>query len=145
MFGCSKEPSHWDGSFEYPQHMFQLRNKKNDFPFTHSYLEVWLTKENTDHGSHRSVNLFFRQSNCLQCKMMSWNYYDIIKFLHMSPINRKIWGGAWEFGSYCIQDQRKQTAHLPGLTRLFTVCTSKNIEVDKSSDKQLQTGWTVTT
>ena len=26
-FGCSKEPSHWDGSFEYPQHMFWLRNK----------------------------------------------------------------------------------------------------------------------
>ena len=23
--GCSKEPSHWDGSFEYPQHMFWLR------------------------------------------------------------------------------------------------------------------------
>ena len=21
-FGCSKEPSHRDGSFEYPQHMF---------------------------------------------------------------------------------------------------------------------------
>ena len=27
-FGCSKELSHWDGSFEYPQHMFWLRNKK---------------------------------------------------------------------------------------------------------------------
>ena len=26
-FGCSKEPSHWDGSFEYPQHIFWLRNK----------------------------------------------------------------------------------------------------------------------
>ena len=26
-FGCTKEPSHWDGSFEYPQHMFWLRNK----------------------------------------------------------------------------------------------------------------------
>ena len=26
-FGCSKEPSHCDGSFEYPQHMFWLRNK----------------------------------------------------------------------------------------------------------------------
>ena len=26
-FGCSKEPSHRDGSFEYPQHMFWLRNK----------------------------------------------------------------------------------------------------------------------
>ena len=30
-FGCSKEPSHRDGSFEYPQHMFWLRNKKIDF------------------------------------------------------------------------------------------------------------------
>ena len=27
-FGCSKVPSHRDGSFEYPQHMFWLRNKK---------------------------------------------------------------------------------------------------------------------
>ena len=27
-FGWSKELSHWDGSFEYPQHMFWLRNKK---------------------------------------------------------------------------------------------------------------------
>ena len=30
-FGCSKEPSHRDGSFEYPQHMFWLRDKKNNF------------------------------------------------------------------------------------------------------------------
>ena len=30
-FGCSKEPSYQDGSFEYPQHMFWLRNKKNNF------------------------------------------------------------------------------------------------------------------
>ena len=30
-FGCSKELSHRDGSFEYPQHMFWLRNKKNNF------------------------------------------------------------------------------------------------------------------
>ena len=26
-FECSKEPSHRDGPFEYPQHMFWLRNK----------------------------------------------------------------------------------------------------------------------
>ena len=25
--GCSKEPSHRDGSFEYPQHMFWVKNK----------------------------------------------------------------------------------------------------------------------
>ena len=30
-FWCSKEPSHRDRSFEYPQHMFWLRNKKNNF------------------------------------------------------------------------------------------------------------------
>ena len=29
--GCSKKPSHRDGSFEYPQHIFWLRNKKNIF------------------------------------------------------------------------------------------------------------------
>ena len=27
-FGCSKDSSHWDRSFEYLQHMFWLRNKK---------------------------------------------------------------------------------------------------------------------
>ena len=30
-FGCSKELSHRDGSFEYPQDMFWFRNKKNNF------------------------------------------------------------------------------------------------------------------
>ena len=30
-FGSSKEPSHRDSSFEYPQHMFWLRNTKNNF------------------------------------------------------------------------------------------------------------------
>ena len=32
-FGCSKEPSHRDGSFEYQQHMFWLRNKRNIFSY----------------------------------------------------------------------------------------------------------------
>ena len=31
-FTFSKETSHREGSFEYPQHMFWLRNKKNNFP-----------------------------------------------------------------------------------------------------------------
>ena len=30
-FVCSKELSHKEGSFEYPQHMFWFRNKKNNF------------------------------------------------------------------------------------------------------------------
>ena len=39
-FGRSKEPSHWDGSFEYPQHMFWLTNEKIDFQ-VHSYLNAY--------------------------------------------------------------------------------------------------------
>ena len=31
-FGCSKEPSHRDGSFEYPKHMFWMSNIENSFP-----------------------------------------------------------------------------------------------------------------
>ena len=37
-FGYSKEPSHRDGSFEYPQHMYWLRSKKKHFFGTHSQL-----------------------------------------------------------------------------------------------------------
>ena len=32
-FVCSKEPSHWDGSFEYPEPMFWLRNKEIIFSY----------------------------------------------------------------------------------------------------------------
>ena len=33
-FGCSKEQSHGDDSFEYPLHMFWLKNKKIIFNYT---------------------------------------------------------------------------------------------------------------
>ena len=33
-FGCLKEPLHWDRSFEFPQHMYWLRNKKIIFWYT---------------------------------------------------------------------------------------------------------------
>ena len=39
-FGCSKEPSHWDGS--YPQHMFWLKNKKINFLLCTLNLKAWL-------------------------------------------------------------------------------------------------------
>ena len=45
-FGCSKEPSHWDGSFEYPQHMFWLRNKKNNFQL---HTLIWRPDAKTAH------------------------------------------------------------------------------------------------
>ena len=39
-FGCSKEPSHSDGSFEYPQRMFWLRI----FFITHTYQAAFFVK-----------------------------------------------------------------------------------------------------
>ena len=39
-FGCSKEASHLDGSFEYPQHILWLKNKKNKFGLHTLYLEA---------------------------------------------------------------------------------------------------------
>ena len=45
-FGCSKEPSHWDGSFDYTQHMFLSRNKKNIFFIMHSYLKTYYAIDN---------------------------------------------------------------------------------------------------
>ena len=35
---CSKEPSHRDGSFEYSQHMFWLKNKKSN---VHIHTVIW--------------------------------------------------------------------------------------------------------
>ena len=60
-FWCSKEPSHWDRSFEYPQCMFWLRSKKNNFSNRHSYLEGWsiigvqLGRENPNPRGHHSM------------------------------------------------------------------------------------------
>ena len=36
--GCSKEPSHQDSSFQYPQHMCCLRIKKIEFSSIHTVM-----------------------------------------------------------------------------------------------------------
>ena len=42
---CLKEPSHQDGSFEYPQHMFWVKNKKIIFNYAH--LSIGLQQVNS--------------------------------------------------------------------------------------------------
>ena len=75
-FGCSKEQSHWASSFEYPQHMFWLRNKKNNF-LVHTLinLEAWKCSKIFQHISfsfhkwnagYQDCNL--SQNGCLNSK-----------------------------------------------------------------------------
>ena len=40
-FQCFKEPSHRDGSFEYPQHMFWLGNEEKIFNYAHYLLGIY--------------------------------------------------------------------------------------------------------
>ena len=36
--GFSKEPSQWDGSFDYPQHMLWMKNKKKKESLLHTLI-----------------------------------------------------------------------------------------------------------
>ena len=67
-FGCSKEPSQWDSSFEYPQHMFWLRNKKNNILLRTLIWgpAYWYIKYNIVHFKVLSV-IFF-----------GWNYVFLV-------------------------------------------------------------------
>ena len=63
-FGCSKEPSHRDGSFEYPQHMFWMSNKKNNFQVR---TPIWggLVKQQTHYDKNRHDKQSNRPDDCL--------------------------------------------------------------------------------
>ena len=74
--GCLKEPSHQDGSFEYPQHMFWLRNKKKYFwnalltkvmhyimvGITYMYIQHYRTLVKT--ALQKFIFLFLNQNIC---------------------------------------------------------------------------------
>ena len=65
-FGCSKEPSHRDGSFEYPQHMFWLRNKKNNFLLRTLIWGPGLTFSGLDSTKYRKTNSASGLVTCLE-------------------------------------------------------------------------------
>ena len=54
MLWCSKEPSHRDGSLEFPQHMFWLRSKKNKFQL---HTLIWGPALSLSHSSFLSLSL----------------------------------------------------------------------------------------
>ena len=84
--------AHWDSSFEYPQYMFWLRNKKNNFQI-HSLIwrpniEITYPKLWTSQLWYLSANLLFRNIFSIWKngnKWISWLYIQDIY------IYKKIW------------------------------------------------------
>ena len=80
---CSKELSHWDGSFEYPQHMFWLRNMKNNFPL-HTLIwrpEIhWIWNSDRIRGLPPILSLFrnrFNKFNNTGARMLGYYIYHM--------------------------------------------------------------------
>ena len=86
-FGYSIEQSHLDGSFEYPQHMFWLRNKNNNFqlqtviwrPWFHLRLRTKATTTAVQIISILAVFFFTNKLDC--CKLL---YFNAISLLHVN-------------------------------------------------------------
>ena len=80
-FGCSKEPSLWDGSFEYPQHMFWLRNKKKNSCLLTPHLYYSQSAPCTFYQSSSTVTSI----GPVKQKFSAWNcnYFLIHQFKHV--------------------------------------------------------------
>ena len=57
-FKCSKELSHWDGSFEYPKHMLWFRNKKTIFFYLCTLTHSMWSQSKISHKPQRQVFLW---------------------------------------------------------------------------------------
>ena len=60
---CSKEPSHRGSSFEYPQHMFWMKNKENSFQI---HTLTWRPGHNREMTSSNPIKYIFLHGNSLR-------------------------------------------------------------------------------
>ena len=72
FFGCSKDPSQRDGSFEYPQHMFYLRNKKNNILLR---TLIWGPDNNNNNSDNNDIVPCYRCS-ALALKSLNVDYKE---------------------------------------------------------------------
>ena len=101
-FGCSKEPSDWDGSFEYPQHMFWLRNKKNNFQLRTliwgpilSLARTYANSLDPDQDRYRSWKKLFKTQISIQ-KKLAYDNKSLNRFPGCKELYRNIpWPSPW--------------------------------------------------
>ena len=88
-FGCSKEASHWTGSFENPQHMFQLRNKKNIFQihtfiiyYVMKYRKYWLNIMHIFHSHEKYKNFikfwYFHRTETVRLELLFFYFLNMV-------------------------------------------------------------------
>ena len=100
-FGCSKEPSHRDGSFEYPQHMFWWKNKKTNFQLR---------------------TLIWESGTCLYCRLFKYNSFKkevwSVNCLDPDQARHFVWS---DLGPNSMQNvismQKKLTIECKGIQR----------------------------
>ena len=105
--GCSREPSHWDGSFEHPQHMFWLSNKKNYFQI-HDL--IWMPDEsimrkyiyNVREQQRSRSACASAQADLLLCCSLPAQYNHYHNLIHALIYQGCLWVWAGWFESYSV-------------------------------------------
>ena len=133
-FGCSKEPSHWDGSFEYPQQMLWMRNKENNFANTHSYLEAWECIYLINEFNFWNVHGIMNTSGLLQSKwspscnfarpkvsMIPWIFQKFNLLLIFTFYYKYIWERSGSVVECLTRDRRVAGSSLTGVTALWSL------------------------
>ena len=141
MFWCSKEVSHWDSSFECPQNMLLLRNKKINFSYTLLSRGPWLyaellvpknepaleilvlitlTRQNTKYGCRWSLRPKFRPLALLD--MWAWIFKGGFSVCVISTKNLMSW-----LISSGLQIRMHNENYFPYFsTKTYVVGTQKN-------------------
>ena len=104
-FGCSKEPSHWDGSFEYSQHMIWLRSKKISFRLC-MYLKAWYCSVQVRNTTSDRVA---RGENAVWCSWSKfWFFFLSCCFILLSHLCKYACEWAYECNSAPIRNDHKK-------------------------------------
>ena len=73
MFWVLKEPFHWDDSYECPQHMFWLRNQKNNFQWrTFIWRPVFFSE--SSHAACKIKQEWSREHNASKYSALLYNH-----------------------------------------------------------------------
>ena len=121
-FECSIDLSYWeDRFFEYPQHMFWMRNKENSFPI---HTLIWRPE----------CNQYFKKgldNKTFSVKMLTDSYLFIFTCIG-SPQKPPQWGNSFEYLQYMLVEKNRKLFLIYVLSCVFITGSVNDIVVDGS-------------